>query len=235
MNKTKIEWCKNQDLTNGFTSNPIKGKCHHNCIWHGVECYAETIRKRYGWSACLAWHPQELEAIRKRKKPATIFVGSMYDIFGDWVDRELIQSIINMTHKERRHTILFLTKNPKRYTGFRIARNAWLGITITKSEENNKMIYSSFNHNNFVSYEPLLGEIKVHDSGLINWVIIGSLNKAGKPISPEKGGTRKEWALSLIEQADKYNIPVFVKSELYQLYPDLPVRKAIPYLDIEEG
>lgn len=228
MNKTKIEWCKNQDLTNGFTSNPIKGKCHHNCIWHGVECYAETIRKRYGWSACLAWHPQELEAIRKRKKPATIFVGSMYDIFGDWVDRELIQSIINMTHKERRHTILFLTKNPKRYSEFSFPNNCWLGETITSKE----FVYGGYfpHKNKFISFEPLLSKIPAGLMEKYRWIIIGSLNKNGKPIPPERGGTKKEWVLPLIEQADKYSIPVFVKSELYQLYPDLPVRKAIPYL-----
>lgn len=68
----------------------------------------------------------------------------------------------------------------------------------------------------------------------LKWIIIGSLNQNGKPVHPDNGGTRKEWVLSLIEQADKYKIPVFIKSEMYKLYTDLPQRQELPYLNKEK-
>lgn len=36
-------------------------------------------------------------------------------------------------------------------------------------------------------------------------------------------------------KAEKYKIPVFVKPELYRLYPDLPPRQEVPYLQDWKG
>jgi len=77
MQKSSIEWCQNPDGTRGFTSNPVKGKCPVGCKY----CYAEKIRKHYGWPEKLSFHAEELSAIRRRKKPAGIFLGSMIELF----------------------------------------------------------------------------------------------------------------------------------------------------------
>ena len=82
----------------------------------------------------------------------------------------------------------------------------------------------------FISFEPLLANVGNLVFSRLDWMIIGSLNKNGRPVSPKKGGTRKEWIESLINQAERYNIPVFIKPEVYILYPDLPIRNDIPYL-----
>lgn len=103
MNKTAIEWCD-------FTVNPVVGKCPHDC-WY---CYAEPIRKKM--------YPEEMqflpERLKFRKKPASIFIGSMFDIFADKVSSLWIYEIIRIVKLYRQHTFLFLTKNPERYNEF---------------------------------------------------------------------------------------------------------------------
>ena len=234
MNHTKIEWVKNPDLTQGFTANPIRGKCLHNCHY----CYAWSIYKRYGGRENMTWHPKVLEKIEQYKKPSTIFMGSMYDLFGDWVLKEYLLDIYKMVQKCQQHTFLFLTKNPTRYyllsENNSFPTNCWFGITTDTAN-----MAGTFTDNlcfmagtyKYVSAEPLLEDISPYmDFDYIDWLIIGSLNKNGRAIPPKKGGTHKEWVLSLIEQADKYKIPIFIKDELLLLYPDLPKRKEIPYL-----
>jgi protein gp37 len=48
-------------------------------------------------------------------KPQTVFVGSMGDLFGDWVPDEWVEAVFVACAKAPQHTYVFLTKNPKRY------------------------------------------------------------------------------------------------------------------------
>ena len=217
MNRTNIEWVVNPDGSQGFTWNPITG-CLHGCEY----CYARDIAKRFTGHFKPEFHPERLEQPYKRKKPTTIFVGSMSDMFGEWVEERHIQSIFNIVTYSIKHTFLFLTKNPLRYMGFYPPFYCWLGETVT----NGTPIVNNLT-NSFVSFEPLLGNCTGLDG--LNWIIIGSLNKNNKPVPPEKGGTKEGWVEQLIEQADRYKIPVFIKDTLYQLYPDLPKRRELPY------
>jgi len=79
MQLTQIEWVKNPDGTQGYTSNPVKGECPVGCSY----CYVKPFRSRYGWHKDIRFYPEELEAIRKRKKPAGIFLGSTIELFHD--------------------------------------------------------------------------------------------------------------------------------------------------------
>ncbi|KKN06041.1 hypothetical protein LCGC14_1081190 [marine sediment metagenome] len=227
MNKTRIEWVKNKDGTQGYTSNPIRGKCPVGC-WY---CYAEKMRKRFKWPEEIIHFPEEIISLLKLKKPSTIFIGSMIDIwdkripanYQNWV----VDTIASLQYDG--HNILLLSKNPDAYHDFPYIENLWCGFTSDNGDNlddiNDALLYMK--NKTFISFEPLLREIILEIPSPIDWLIIGSLNINGKPVSPDKGGTKKEWVLPLIKQADKYNIPVFIKNELYQLYPDLPVRKEL--------
>jgi len=103
MNKTSIEWTHRPETggaQGGFTWNPIRarnketGKVGTFCTHASPgcsNCYAEAIGKRFGTG--LAFNVPNLEKVEffidekileeplKRKKPATIFVGDMFDLF----------------------------------------------------------------------------------------------------------------------------------------------------------
>ena len=165
----------------------------------------------------------------KIKKPSTIFVGSMSDIFGEWIETEWIEQILEVVKKCTQHKFLFLTKNPIRYKYFQsnmgAYENCWFGYTQTSGySEQFLEIYDVFDVNHYyISAEPLLGNVLL--LGNESWIIIGALNKNGKPCV-----TKKEWVLSLLKQADSFKIPVFIKDSLYELYPELPKRREVPYL-----
>jgi len=232
MQHTNIEWVINPDGSRGYTSNPVKGKCLHGCPY----CYAEQIRKHYKWPEKMSYHIEELDEIEKLKKRSTIFVGSMHDIFGEWVPQVVIDNIA-MLANYCPHTLLFLTKNPTRYLtvidGY-LHKSMWLGVTMTY--DNSKLqgeirdLYHFYQSqvNVYVSFEPLLGEIG--HLPLCDWAIIGCLNRNGRPVSPDRGGTKKEWVLNLIEALDNAQVPIFIKDALYRLYPDLPQRRELSYL-----
>lgn len=240
MNRTKIEWVVNPDRSKGFTSNPVRGKCPHygKSICGIKECYAEGIRRHYGWGEDLTFHPEEPEAIERRNKPATIFVGSMIDIFADSVSSEWRSKIINTAQKCQHHRFVFLTKNPKRYYPFPNLPNCLIGATITGGRDDyGKIDYlldatESINpqYGTFVSVEPFLSGFDYFPFEEVDWLIVGTLTINGVSVTPEKGGARLEWVQYLLEQAEIYKKPVFLKNNLLTLYPELPKRQDIPYL-----
>ena len=226
MNRTKIPWVTNPDGSAGFTSNPVRRQCLHNCPY----CYAEKIRQRYKQPAEVSFHPEELEKIRRRKKPATIFMGSMHDIFGDWVPDEWIHKIISTTQECPQHTFLFLTKNPERYANLYIPENCWLGYTDTGEHDYRNWVHLRYFKNTFVSCEPLLGSNLNINFDVIKWLIVGSLNINGAAVNPDHGGTAFDSALLITSVATISGIPVFTKPELKKMYPTLPSFCDMPYL-----
>lgn len=221
MNKTKIEWVVNPDGSQGFTWNPVVG-CKHNC-WY---CYARKLNNRFKWIP--NWNdpqyfPNRLIEPFKRKKPATIFVGSMCDLFGDWIQSGIINQVLRVVKACPQHTFQFLTKNSIRYSSFLFPKNCWLGFTVTNNEDLLEIgfIYSSDNKI-FVSFEPLFGEI---DSipGDVDWIIIGTLSGPGsKKLQP-----KKEWIDKMVEQADESGIPIFMKNSLSEIW-DRPLIQEFP-------
>ena len=228
MNKTKIEWVVNPDGSPGYTWNPVTG-CEHGCPY----CYAEKISMRFQGNFKPRIHENRLRQPAGIEKPSTIFVCSMADLFGKWVPHEWIDNVLKTVRECPQHTFLFLTKNPKRYRLFNFPDNCWLGITVTDNEsfwKNETMLKP----HGFISFEPLLEGIKLDllaymlSMGDVNWIIIGSLNAGNGPVPTNRGGTHREWVTELIKEA--HGIPVFVKDSLYELYPDLPRLRGLPYL-----
>ena len=237
MKRTKIAWVKNNDGSQGYTWNPVTG-CRHGCGY----CYARGIAKRFGRSPeekafkPMFWHDR-ISQPNSQQKPSTIFVCSMADLFGVWAPEWWISGVLKTVKETPWHTYIFLTKN-----GYRMAdegdvintKNAWYGQTCTGIS--GRAVWDIPNGRSFLSLEPLLGDWLPDLQFLhIKWVIIGSLNKNGNPVPPEYGGTKKEWVVSILSAAEKYKIPVFVKPELYRLYPDLPPRQEVPYLQDWKG
>lgn len=189
MNKTDIEWCD-------YTWNPVTG-CKHGCPY----CYARKIAERFKGSK--AWpkgfepmfHHERLGDPAKMKKPQTIFVCSMADLFGDWVPDGWINTVYMSMLRAPQHTYILLTKNPNRaghrlidnfyqfgvkYWPSQIPQNWWIGASVERTRFTGRIddLLRIPTKNRFVSFEPLLGNVTSDDFPLnlagINQVIIGA-------------------------------------------------------------
>ena len=192
-----IEWCD-------ATWNPITG-CLHDC-WY---CYAQKIALRFQGHYQPTIHYDRLKE-KMPKKSSKIFVGSMADMFGDWVDPVWIKWVLEIVKKNPQHTFQFLTKNPKRYSEFEFPKNCWLGLTLDKPSGRKLFILKQQPNYTFISFEPLCDDMSDINLKGIDWVIIGAMTGMGKRnIIP-----KKEWIEYLIKEAEKYNIPVFIKDNV---------------------
>jgi protein gp37 len=184
----------------------------------------------YPFGFCPTLHTHRLADPQKIKKPQTIFVCSMADLFGEWVPDEWIHTVFKACEAAPQHRYLFLTKNPKRYSVVRtnvyadisvswsIHNNIWLGASATNQaqyynvasalEDADQALYT------FISIEPILEPIKITEIDCVaNWVIIGAEtgNRKGKVIP------QKAWIDDIVQDCRKQSIPVFMKESLREL------------------
>ncbi len=224
MQRTNIEWCRNEDGSKGMSWNPVTG-CEHGCKY----CYAKKISMRFQGDFKPIFHNDRLRQPAGIKTPSTIFVGSMADLFGEWVPFEWIYKVLAVARECPQHKFIFLTKNPDRYYDCGFSNNCILGATVTGNTTMDMRRLGIMRRlGGFVSCEPLLDDISGLTLEGLSWIIIGSLNAGNGPVPTSRGGTHREWVTDLIKEA--HGIPVFIKDGLYDLYPDLPKLRGLPYL-----
>ena len=236
--KTKIDWCD-------ASWNPVTG-CLHGCEY----CYARRIAERFGWETDAEMlhdvHlPQrnmigninpypygfaptilryKLDEPQRWKKPRTIFVCSMADLFGEWVPDEWIIDVLDACRRAPQHRYLFLTKNPMRYDALEDAGiitpeddNFWLGSTTT--DINHDLMHYASGQHTFQSCEPMLApwpearepnRESAENGWLPEWVIFGAEtgNRKGKVV-PEKG-----WIDNAVRMCRNMGAAVFMKESL---------------------
>ena len=119
------------------TWNPVVG-CLHECVY----CWARRLARRLAKAriepyASKSFQPSLMpERLRMRfRKGEFIFVCDMGDLFGDWVPREWIQSVLDAIEKWPKTTFLLLTKNPERYLEFDLPENVIAGATIESNRD----------------------------------------------------------------------------------------------------
>lgn len=215
MNKTKIDWCDS-------TINPVVG-CSRNCPY----CYARIMCKRFGnkWGvndfSKPVFFPERLKQLES-KKPKSIFMDSMSDI-AFW-DEKWVRKTFEAIRRNPQHSYIFLTKSGYQgiyglYFGERAlwdeydncAENVFIGLSVTKQAN-----FPCGKRYQFLSIEPILEPIIIpnnYNISSIQQIIIGAEtgNRKGKVIP------KKEWIDSLVEQADKFGIRVFMKESLKEL------------------
>jgi len=192
MNKTKIEWAD-------YTWNPVTG-CLHGCPY----CYARKTaenpfyHKAFPYKFEPHFYTERLNEPAKVKKPQTIFVCSMADLFGEWVPNLWIELIFAEIQKAKQHTYIFLTKNPSRYLkipGTYFSKNLWFGTTVTGKGDIDRIyeLQGLPEGNKFISFEPLLAVIPHLDligspfnkEPDIKQVIIGAQTNPSVEVTPE--------------------------------------------------
>lgn len=227
MNKTKIDWCDS-------TWNPVTG-CLHGCEY----CYAMGIAKRFGGNVLSINHVLDKPFVVKGrtqpypfgfvptfyryrlndyivKKGRNIFVCSMADLFGSWIPDSWIEEVFKACEKAPQHNYLFLTKNPRRYADLaekgilRCKDNMWYGWSETKNVRH-RLFTLPKGTNTFVSVEPLLEPVY---PSLQDWIIVGAETgrRKGKVIP------KREWIEQIVEDCRQYDIPLFMKSSLAEIW-----------------
>ncbi len=197
--KSSIEWTES-------TWNPVTGcdKISAGC----KNCYAEQLshrlkamgQKNYVNGFKLTLQPHMLELPLKWKKPQTIFVNSMSDLFHKDVPTNYIQQVFDVMNKADWHRFQVLTKRAERVAELsdflNWSDNIWMGVSV----ENNNVIHRVDYLRNtkarikFLSLEPLLGPLKKLNLKNIDWVIVGG--ESGFKARPMK----EQWAIDIQNQ-----------------------------------
>mgnify|MGYP003436611733 FL=1 len=210
MSKSKIEWT-------GSTWNPITGctKYSDGC----TNCYAEKMAnrlknmglKKYENSFTLTLHYENIEDPLFMKKPQTIFVCSMSDIFHKDVPDEFILKLFEVMNKAHWHTFQVLTKRAERIKELNDSitwtKNIWLGTTVESEKVTHRIDYlrESGAYIKFLSIEPLLSPINDLKLKNIDWVIVGG--ESGAKARP----MLKEWVIDIKNQCKAQDVPFFFK------------------------
>lgn len=219
MNKTKIEWCD-------YTVNPVKGLCPMACSY----CYARRMYKRYHWNETIRYIEPgfTIDELQKIKKPSRIFVGSTMELFGNWIPDLWLKDTFKIVSQFPQHTFIFLTKRPENLQKWSpFPANCHVGVScISWLKFLAAMHYMADIRASvkFISFEPLLESmgpasmIAEHlANGGINWLILGQQTPVSAKTAP-----KVEWLREIVEAADKANVPVFLKNNLYDLLPTEP-------------
>jgi protein gp37 len=207
---TKIEWTE-------ATWNPVTG-CHKvspGC----AHCYAETFAERwrgvkdhpYEQGFDLKLWPQRLEMPLRWRRPRTIFVNSMSDLFHEEVPDDFIAAVFDVMRRADWHVFQILTKRDDRLAQFGPQLdwpgNVWMGVSI----ENRRFVSRADALRaipaavRFISAEPLLGPLEGLDLLGIDWLI------AGGESGPRHRRMKAEWALDLRDRCREERVAFFFK------------------------
>ncbi len=205
-----IEWTKS-------TWNPVTGctKVSTGC----KHCYAERMALRlqsmgqpnYVEGFKLAIHRQVLDLPLRWKRPQTIFVNSMSDLFHEEIPLSFIIEVFDVMRCATWHNFQILTKRSRRLMELspelEWPENVWMGVSV----ENVDYIYrihhlrSTGASVKFLSLEPLLGPLQNLDLSGIDWVIVGGESgPMARPID-------KAWVIDIRDQCQQAAVPFFFK------------------------
>jgi protein gp37 len=210
MAKSAIEWTQS-------TWNPVTGcsKVSPGC----KHCYAERMAKRlqamgqpnYSKGFRVALHPEMLEHPLSWKKPQTIFVNSMSDLFHEDVSQDFLARVFDVMARASWHTFQVLTKRAERLEEvaptLQWPRNVWMGVSVESPNYLHRL-----NHLRnvpaavrFVSFEPLLEALGVIDLKGVDWAIVGGESGPGaRPIE-------RAWVVDIRTQCRAARVPFFFK------------------------
>jgi protein gp37 len=205
-----IEWTES-------TWNPVTG-C--NKISPGCKhCYAERMAERlqamgqpnYRDGFKLTLQPKMLELPLHWKKPQTIFVNSMSDLFHKDVPLEYIQRVFDVMRRAHWHRFQVLTKRSERLaelnSDIEWSDNVWMGVSVENVNYVDRIddLRSTSAAVKFLSLEPLLGPLPKLELKGINWVIVGGESgPSARPMAPE-------WATDIRDQCLKAGVAFFFK------------------------
>jgi protein gp37 len=159
----------------------------------------------------LTLQPHMLELPLRWKKPQTIFVNSMSDLFHEDVPIEYIQKVFSVMNRANWHRFQILTKRAERLDALspllNWTSNIWMGVSVESDEYRERIdhLRRTGASIKFLSLEPLLGPLSRLDLTGIDWVIVGGESgPRSRPMDPE-------WVIDLRDQCRQAGVPFFFK------------------------
>jgi protein gp37 len=208
--RSGIEWTE-------ATWNPVTGcdEVSPGC----AHCYAKTFAERwrgipghpYEQGFDLRLRPERLEHPLRWRRPRTIFVNSMSDLFHERIPEAFIHRVFDVMVTAEWHTFQILTKRHERLAQLAPSlpwpSNVWMGVSI----ENRRFVHRADYLREvpaavrFVSAEPLLGPLEGLDLSYIDWLI------AGGESGPRHRPVRPEWVRELRDRCLVEHVAFFFK------------------------
>ncbi|HWQ35841.1 MAG TPA: phage Gp37/Gp68 family protein [Blastocatellia bacterium] len=186
-----IEWTE-------ATWNPLTGcdKISPGC----KHCYAERLAIRlqamgqanYVNGFRLTLQEQALDLPLRWKKPRTVFVNSMSDLFHKDVPTAYIRRVFEVMNKAHWHQFQVLTKRAERLEELSAelnwSPNIWMGVSVENRDYAFRIdhLRQTGARVRFLSLEPLLGPLPDLNLRGIHWVIVGGESGPGaRAMNPE--------------------------------------------------
>lgn len=210
MATSKIEWTES-------TWNPVTGctKISSGC----KNCYAERMavrlqkmgNKNYRNGFEVTTHEHVLEYPLKWKRPQTIFVNSMSDLFHEEIPDDFIFRVFKVMEKTHWHRFQILTKRSERLKELSLSlnwpNNIWVGVSVENSDvryriDDLRQVPAAIR---FLSIEPLIGPIGSVSLSNIDWVIVGGES------GPKARPMLEEWVINIKDQCKSQGVPFFFK------------------------
>lgn len=205
-----IEWTE-------ATWNPVTGctKISPGCL----HCYAERMAKRlqamgqpnYAHGFKVTLQERALELPLTWKKPRTIFVNSMSDLFHRDVPVDFILQVFDVMRRADWHRYQLLTKRSSRLMELdpqlKWLPHIWMGVSVEDQQHVFRIDHLRNTHapTKFLSLEPLLGPLNDLDLSGIDWAIVGG--ESGPRARPMKPA----WVKSIRDQCRAAGVPFFFK------------------------
>ena len=229
MSRTTIEWCAVPG-TIPESWNPVKGcspiaagcaNCYAARMTRRLEAmgqraYVGLLNKDKGhFNGTVFCDERELDRPSRWRKPRTVFVCSMSDLYHRHVPDAFIDRVMVCVAANPQHTFIFLTKRHARMRADTFGRpslqNRWCMVSVSTQMEYVSAIDAMVDASAVVrglSIEPLLGRIVLGARlKYLDWVIVGAESKGAY------AGRMCEypWMVSIVDECRQLNVPVFVK------------------------
>jgi protein gp37 len=207
---SSIEWTES-------TWNPVTGctKVSPGC----KHCYAERMAKRleamgqpnYADGFQVRMHEHAVQLPLTWRKPRTIFVNSMSDLFHNAVPVDFIRRVFDVMEKANWHQYQLLTKRSERLleldSQLAWLPHIWMGVSVENQDYAFRIdhLRKIRAHVKFLSLEPLLGPLPDLDLARIDWVIVGGESGPGaRPMETS-------WVTDIRDQCSRSKTPFFFK------------------------
>jgi protein gp37 len=146
----------------------------------------------------------------KWKKPQTVFVNSMSDLFHPSVPDSFLDEVFVVMREAKQHTFQVLTKRPDRMDSYVNSRwrsfdlydadNIWYGTSVenqTAADTRISYLLRIRSCNRFLSVEPLLDAVDLRKWELVDWVIVGGESgHHARPMHPDWVRSVRDHAVS---------------------------------------
>jgi protein gp37 len=205
-----IEWTE-------ATWNPLTGcdKISPGC----KHCYAERLANRlqamgqanYVNGFKLTLQEQALDLPLRWKKPRTVFVNSMSDLFHKDVSAAYIKRVFEVMNKAHWHQFQVLTKRAERLeelsSELSWTPNIWMGVSVENRDYTFRIdhLRQTGAQVKFLSLEPLLGPLPDLNLRGIHWVIVGGES------GPGARTMKPEWVSEIRRQCTQSRTAFFFK------------------------